>query len=1098
MQISGVGSRRLGWSALTVTALLVVSAGVSHAAPAEAGRRPERVQPDQAVTLLTGDRVVLRGGDPTKIAVDPAPGRQGIGFQLFRKGAAVSVIPADVAPAIAAGRLDRRLFDVTGLIKDRYDDAHSKVIPLIVTYAGTTRAKLPQATTGKALPAVNGEAVRLAKQNASGFYKSAVSAKIGIRKIWLDGKRKLSLDQSVPQIGAPTAWQAGYTGKGVTVAVLDSGIDATHPDLAPQLAGAANFTTEQAGDFVGHGTHVASTIAGTAAASNGKYKGVAPDAKLLDGKICMFDGCYESAILAGMDWAATDKHAQVINLSLGATDFPEIDPLEEAVNRLTASTGALFVIAAGNDGPDTATIESPGSADAALTVGAVDKQDQLADFSSRGPRVGDSAVKPDITAPGVGIVAAKSKNSVIGEPVGDQYLRLQGTSMATPHVAGAAALLAQEHPSWKATELKSALMASAKPAANQTVFEQGAGRVDLTKAITQNVFAVPGSLAFGKASWPHNDDTPVAKQLTYRNTGATPVTLHLTANLGTPDGSPAPAGALTLSANTLTVPAGSTNSVTVTSDTRTEGPDGTYSGRIVATVGDSAVVTPLSLEREVESYDLTIKTVGTDGAPLAGGFGPLTDLDSGWGNIQFAESDTVTVRLPKADYQLTWNSSEASGFYSIQVPNVSLTHDLTVVADNRLAKPIKATAYRPDVTTALVEAGIHLTTPTQSIGSSAYSVGVGATLFAGHVGEARPGDQLVSYVGNQLSIPDADGDFVDSPVNYHLFESKPGFYDGYVRQVRDSDLARIVSTRNATSARSTEVGLAGETGDGVGGIFLLLHFKQPTKVVHLVEPAPTASWTTFFDEYQPDAEGFPLQVTFLNSRTLSYHAAQTYRERWNAAAFVPTFGGYAGAVRDGDQLLIGAYSHSDADNHSGQSMADSSGTKVFRNGVEVGSSPYFADVQLARLDPAKAAYRVETRIDRSSFSTFSTRTKLTWRFTSAATETATTLPLRTIRYLPEVDKWNAVQRKPVLVVPFTFDAPAGATLPAIRKITAQVSGDDGKTWRPAYVVPAGRGGYRLVVALPHGAKEVSLRATATDVQGNSMEQTVLRAFSISD
>jgi hypothetical protein len=85
------------------------------------------------------------------------------------------------------------------------------------------------------------------------------------------------------------------------------------------------------------------------------------------------------------------------------------------------------VIAAGNDGPAERTVGSPGSADSALTVGAVDKQDQLAEFSSRGPRVGDGAVKPDLSAPGVSIVAAKAKDAIIGEQVGDDYLRLDGT-----------------------------------------------------------------------------------------------------------------------------------------------------------------------------------------------------------------------------------------------------------------------------------------------------------------------------------------------------------------------------------------------------------------------------------------------------------------------------------------------------------------------------------------------------------------------------------------------------------------------------------------------------------------------------------------------
>ncbi|MFD1326283.1 S8 family serine peptidase, partial [Micromonospora sonneratiae] len=167
-------------------------------------------------------------------------------------------------------------------------------------------------------------------------------------------------------------------------------------------------------------------------------------------------------------------------------DTPEIDPLEQAVNTLTAQTGTLFVIAAGNDGGE-GTVGSPGSADAALTVGAVDRDDELAEFSSRGPRVGDEAIKPDVTAPGVDIVAARASGTEMGEPVGDSYVTSSGTSMATPHVAGAVALLAQQHPTWKADQLKATLVGSAKPNPGLTAFEQGAGRVDVARAITQTV-----------------------------------------------------------------------------------------------------------------------------------------------------------------------------------------------------------------------------------------------------------------------------------------------------------------------------------------------------------------------------------------------------------------------------------------------------------------------------------------------------------------------------------------------------------------------------------------------------------------------------------
>jgi subtilisin family serine protease len=133
---------------------------------------------------------------------------------------------------------------------------------------------------------------------------TTTSLRGGIDHVWLDGQRKLSLDVSVPQIGAPAAWKAGLDGAGVTVAVLDSGIDATHPDLKDQISQARNFTTvPDTDDTVGHGTHVASTIAGTGAASGGRYRGVAPGAKLLVGKVCT-DVCEDSDILAGMAWAA--------------------------------------------------------------------------------------------------------------------------------------------------------------------------------------------------------------------------------------------------------------------------------------------------------------------------------------------------------------------------------------------------------------------------------------------------------------------------------------------------------------------------------------------------------------------------------------------------------------------------------------------------------------------------------------------------------------------------------------------------------------------------------------------------------------------------
>src|SRR4030095_11745446 len=140
----------------------------------------------------------------------------------------------------------------------------------------------------------------------------------GVRKVWLDRRATVLLDRSAAQVAAPEVWASGFTGAGVTVAVLDTGVRADHPDLAGKIVAAVDFTGTRpdASDDVGHGTHVAGIIAGSGAASGGRYRGIAPDVSLLAGKVCVPSGCTSSAIIAGMEWAA--PRARIINMSLGS------------------------------------------------------------------------------------------------------------------------------------------------------------------------------------------------------------------------------------------------------------------------------------------------------------------------------------------------------------------------------------------------------------------------------------------------------------------------------------------------------------------------------------------------------------------------------------------------------------------------------------------------------------------------------------------------------------------------------------------------------------------------------------------------------------
>ncbi|NUT90545.1 MAG: S8 family serine peptidase, partial [Saccharothrix sp.] len=372
-------------TALLLVGVVVASGLTAAGGPANAqAPRPDSV--DGTVTLITGDRVEVRDG---RAHVRPGAGRDQVTFRQVRdERGHLRVLPDDVVADVRGGRLDERLFDVTGLIRAGYDDRSSPVTPLIVTSTGARLA-------GEALASVGGYAFEAPKDTA--FWSGARAA--GVDKVWLDGPVTAMLDRSVPQIGAPEAWQAGHTGTGATVAVLDTGIDATHPDLAGAVVEAKNFSrSDTTDDNFGHGTHVAATITGA-----GRYQGVAPDSKLLSGKVLDdFGGGRESDIIAGMEWAA-GAGADVINMSLG-DPWPSdgTDVMSLALNKISADTGALFVVSAGNSGPGDESIGSPAAADAALTVGAVDRDDALAEFSSRGPRWEDGAIKPDITAPGVG------------------------------------------------------------------------------------------------------------------------------------------------------------------------------------------------------------------------------------------------------------------------------------------------------------------------------------------------------------------------------------------------------------------------------------------------------------------------------------------------------------------------------------------------------------------------------------------------------------------------------------------------------------------------------------------------------------------------
>jgi len=1034
------------------------------------------------VTLITGDQVTVGSAGALTGAVHAGPGREHVSFALSSAGGHFTVIPSDAAGLIRTQRVDRRLFDVTELLSLGYDDARRSTVPLIMRAGTGTAMKSTLSSSGarktRDLIAVHGAAVTAPKKSIGSLWTAMTSkSKLrgGVQTVWLDGKRKISLDQSVPQIGAPAAWKAGYQGEGMTVAVLDTGVDATHPDLAGRVT-STNFTTEDDADHVGHGTHVASTIAGNGAASDGKYTGVAPKASILSGKVCEELGCPDSAILAGMQWAAVDQHAKVINMSLGGPDTSGTDPMEQAVDTLTAETGALFVIAAGNSGDGANSIESPGSAAAALTVGAVDKSNQLAPFSSRGPRNENGAIKPDITAPGVDIVAARAAGTDIGDPVGDKYTTLSGTSMATPHVAGSAILLAQEHPGWNADRLKATLMSSAAPQAGGNAFQQGAGRVDVAHAITQTVTTQPSSVSFGVQKWPHDNDQPVSRTVTYQNDSSTDVTLDLALD----------ETAFTLSAPQVTVPANGTADVTVTADTH-DVTLGQHTAELTATGGTTSVVTPVGIEKETEKYELTIKHVALDGKPAPNYLTQIFQPHGDFFDLPYDPSGTVTLRVPAGRYTVGTYldpSSNGTGEQATMMfqPVLDLTGDTTITFDAREATPVSQSV--PAASAEAIATGLLVSTP---VDDTEIIYGSVSSRFT-DMRIARLGDPLpfTGWVSSTWVKKYAGDSGYDSPYAYFLADQVPGqtLLAGYSHRFTPAELAtdqQVLHPGGAGQRGYQWQDLISSSGDFLGQGQSQMHVPG-TRTNYFTTDAGFHWETTTAIGLRTDRG---VEGNYLSGEPRSYTAGRQTHEDWGKAPFGTELG-TSGTwfQREGTEMLIGVPSTGDAAGHPGRDFDRTATTNLYRGDTLLDSEDGLFAYSDSLPDSAEN-YRVE-QTSTGNIDGLATRIDVTMSFSSAVDQAQ--VPALVVRATPKLDAHNTTKAGRQGSVPLAVRNQAGQVVTPT-SLSAQISFDDGTTWVNA---PISHGAAH--VRYPTGKGFASLRLHATGEAGTAFDQTAIRAY----
>ncbi|MEV5850570.1 S8 family serine peptidase [Streptomyces sp. NPDC051985] len=1116
-----------------------------------------------SITLITGDVVHVTefAGGRRAVQVTAGKGRSDVVFYQREDAGDFSVIPSDAMNLVTSGVLDARLFDITALTKNGYGDTKSHALPLIVEHTGErTPAVLAQAdgaVVRHTLRSLDATAVEEPHRTARTFWTDIVrrsgstrTAKLrtGLDKVWLDAPVKTSDDVGNAQIGVPAARAAGYTGKGVKVAVLDSGWDHDHPDLQGKVTAEHNFVngTDDASDDNGHGTHVAGIIAGSGAASNGRYEGVAPDASLLVGKVMSASGSgFSSDIIAGMEWAVA-QGADVVNMSLGSTAPTDgTDPLSQAVNTLSAQSKTLFVVAAGNSGPDAPTVGAPGSADAALTVGAVDSTGAIASFSSRGPRLTDGAIKPDITAPGVNVISARAKGTLIGDydpagpdgPIDDNYTALSGTSMATPATAGAVALLSQEHPDWSGGQLKTAIMSTASPRSQESAYAQGNGLVDLARATTQTVTSSPASLMVGPFAWPHTADPAETKTITYRNDADTPVTLSIRPTPTSPDGATPPAGTLRLSATEVTVPAHGESAVDVTVDPTTGLPakGGAYSWRLEATSADGAtrVETTLGAQFEQESYDFTFTARDRNGnTPLSPYqttviIDPLDRTGSTTSAVINSSHPEAHVRLPKGRYgmtALTGTKDPGTGFLTDLTlesrPSVTLDKAVAIRFDARKGRPAYVGVPDKAAQPWFRELGGQSTAVDATGGTETSTFGVSCpyysttALYAVPTPAADRDRSYRYYYRTTLAEPADPGALIAGPVYSLVEEKQRGIPDRLSYTVPLKRLAKVdawYSKRDGQLEGAARIS-SGYVGGQTNLITVVRNVPLASRRVEYYSADPNVQWTGALGEYmtRDGSSYYSAGRQLSNPRT--YKPGTTTKETWNypvVGPALPANGQFLSRTGDRIRPALSLWGDANPEHYNWNDRAFSQGVAtLFRNGTEVGklTRPWQDEENFDNffsywdVPAGPADYRLDVSASRSAswHSPRSQRIEASWAFPSDTTDTSVALPLTVLRFQPPTDMYGVAPAGTEFTLPFTVQQQGPRYHRAVKTLKVEVSYDDGATWTTVPAQVRGTSGRAFLTHPPVGTGSgwVSLRAGGEDRSGNTFSQTVFQAYPI--
>jgi hypothetical protein len=670
-----------------------------------------------------------------------------------------------------------------------------------------------------------------------------------------------------------------------------------------------------------------------------------------------------------------------------------------------------------------------------------------------------------------------------------------GTSMATPHVAAAAAILAQAHPGWDGERLKTALTSTAQPIA-ASIYGQGAGRLDVTRAIAQPVYVAAGNLGFGFLTWP-NEQAAMARAVTLHNDGDAAVVLDLALRITDERGNPAPAGMFTLDTSRVSLPPGERRDVTVTMQplARTAG---LYGGWLEASNESVRVVAAIGAEQEPERYELRLRQTWRTGKPAIDAFAYVVETVTG--DLQlietFGATGIVTLRMPPGTYTVIarlGDEPDEDGTLTQQAilieSEIALAADTSIELDAARALPLTVSVDRP---------GAKVIDPLlwMSMRGSAYGIGfLLPVLQEAYLTPTRPVVSHELTAVTAFTVFPADSE-TGAPYRYDLTFQSEGSIPSTAYRVRDRELARVDAHYHTQGVPLEALRVNWTDVDGLGG-FLSERLRTVALPWRRTEYfSPGFSRRSILSLQAPGATGGDeVKVTHR-------HDAGTYALAWNAAPIGPGFGDpmqFEGITFWSDILIVnpGLFSPGgggqDALTYSADGLTGS--LTAWRDGEEVGHHENPGFVGFA-VPPGRARYAIEVDAQRRvAWSTLESDVHVRWELTTEPPGGGIPvgLPIMVVRATGPVDESSVAPAGVPYALRLEVDHQVGSS--PVTDLRLDVSYDEGATWRRAPVVRIGNQGFALLVH-PRRAGTVSLRARASDAAGATVEHTTIQSYRI--